>query len=678
MSDKNNIVDDTVDDWEKAEINLDAMNLDTKKVASKPAMMILRPPARFNTDGDLSESTSAKIEPPKPVYVESLVNDDVDSALISAISNPRERMNLFAIENTILEFVKSSPDKTLELPAVFNSFRRLLTYRVAQRFGLGHSTFDPNAEKNGSSDRGITLFRTANTMVPKTLLIDLNIPVDTEQNQDGYFQQDVSYGLQSNSSKQDLVGLNNGPTADSSTVSAAPKKVQVMKRVTKGEQNNNKGSMNKQQQSAEEREKAYLEARARIFGEEATTTGDAVIPADMVTPTATVIVQDNKNIPKSSSTGSLSTANRVNEKVKQMVSSNNSSTLVVNKAETLNESSGKSGKSNSSTTNSNSKKPLGRVSPPLEVISNSQKNNSGSGKLSNNKKVVDVRAWKENKSQVRDVDAERSDPDFVRRSSPNTSGNSTSTNRNNINPYSGYQNNQGSNTSGYSSQPQPDSIGTIYYPQPNIPLNQQQSSYGQPNVNGYYNNNPSGGIMQNGSFQTGSQQGAVPVLLAPTLQPASFYSNQQINQAQNSPNWNQNNIGGAQMSLMQPNSAPINPYYPVAHSNLHMIGSNSDMGMRVMDPYANQPPNLHTPTDMSPGMYPYNNSAGNNNYYDYNNSGSTSSPNRTKKTSESGGESKVVTPIMAFQEEVKVSTNKQDTAWCCESYPTIKERSDLI
>jgi len=54
-----------------------------------------------------SNYTSAPFYVPNVIYVNPLPDDQIDSALLSAISNPRERMVLFQIENTILEFVKS-------------------------------------------------------------------------------------------------------------------------------------------------------------------------------------------------------------------------------------------------------------------------------------------------------------------------------------------------------------------------------------------------------------------------------------------------------------------------------------------------------------------------------------------------------------------------------------------
>jgi hypothetical protein len=73
------------------------------------------------------------------------VDDVVDSALLSAMDNPRERMIMFQIEDSIYQFVKS-PEISMEIPPGLNGFRRLLAYRIAQRFGLVHSTSDTYGE----------------------------------------------------------------------------------------------------------------------------------------------------------------------------------------------------------------------------------------------------------------------------------------------------------------------------------------------------------------------------------------------------------------------------------------------------------------------------------------------------------------------------------------------------
>jgi hypothetical protein len=70
----------------------------------------------------------------KPLAAPISFNDEpIDQVIIDAANNPRERMIVLNIENSILTFVKSE-EKTLEIPPLHNAFRRLLTYRIAQRF----------------------------------------------------------------------------------------------------------------------------------------------------------------------------------------------------------------------------------------------------------------------------------------------------------------------------------------------------------------------------------------------------------------------------------------------------------------------------------------------------------------------------------------------------------------
>lgn len=54
--------------------------------------------------------------------------------------------NLLNIEYQILEFIRA-PDQTHKsFPPGYNSYRRLLMYRVGQRFRLSHTTVDASHE----------------------------------------------------------------------------------------------------------------------------------------------------------------------------------------------------------------------------------------------------------------------------------------------------------------------------------------------------------------------------------------------------------------------------------------------------------------------------------------------------------------------------------------------------
>jgi hypothetical protein len=136
----------------------------------------------------------------------------------------------------------------MELPPVHNSFRRLLAYRIAQRFGLTHAVSDT---LNENGERGILIYRTTDTHIPRPLLIDMPPPV-------GDYPSDSSpFG-----SSQNLEAASGNETA-------VPKKMIMMKRSPNRELDNKKEASKKEKLTAEEREKAYAEARARIFGAEA-------------------------------------------------------------------------------------------------------------------------------------------------------------------------------------------------------------------------------------------------------------------------------------------------------------------------------------------------------------------------------------------------------------------------
>ena len=205
-----------------------------------PARLMTRPIAgEINFLQDMSPAAAAA-SAPAPVVEDK---EPIDSAIISAMENPRERMHVLTIENELLNFVKST-DRVMEIPPTNNSFRRLLTYRVAQRFGLTHvSAAEPSTAEG---DRCIVIYRTVDTRIPSPLLIDLPTP---------HFHDNAESPF---GSSQNLADAVNEP----------PKKMLVMKRnPSRGDDAWKKGaSSTRQEPSAEDRERAYAEARARIFG----------------------------------------------------------------------------------------------------------------------------------------------------------------------------------------------------------------------------------------------------------------------------------------------------------------------------------------------------------------------------------------------------------------------------
>ena len=158
----------------------------------------------------------------------------------------------------------------MEISPGYNSFRRLLAYRVGQRFGLSHSTFstEPTNEA-GAPERCITLFKTPASSYPRVLLIDL--PADYAQE-----------AAESAVGTPDLTSDASPPTSCEAipgpAESTGPRRMQLMKRQPAKSGADPKGAApNRSQataQSSEDKERAYLQARARIFGNPAAVGSD--------------------------------------------------------------------------------------------------------------------------------------------------------------------------------------------------------------------------------------------------------------------------------------------------------------------------------------------------------------------------------------------------------------------
>lgn len=227
------------------------------------------------------------------------------------------------------------------------------------------------------------------------------------------------------------------PTVD--TQNSEPKKVLLMKR--KQVDNNSssgKSSTNKPQITAEDRERAYQEARARIFGESEGTSAAPQVTSSSSSPAPT---------PTSESANGVKIVN-------PSVDASESPLL------------------NDETTNH-----MKRSTSGGQLASNNSNNNlnmmSSSGKI---------------RAQLRSTEAERNDPDFVRRSNRlpgNMSGQSSPYVRNAgySGPYVNNGNYYATNNTGYS---EPSSFAGL-----NPNANTWQQSYAPPNPNqkGYNYNN---------------------------------------------------------------------------------------------------------------------------------------------------------------------------------------------
>lgn len=410
----------------------------------------------------------------------------IDPTLLDALNNPRERMTLLKYEDRILRFVKSTQN-LIEFPPLANSYQRLIVYRIAQRFRLEHNV-SPAA--SDGIERGISIYRTAETCIPQILLIDLN---------NGERQSDVTLSSQN----------------VNSSVSTSTSSIKVMRRDNLNSSNMKKVDLSASKKvDAAEKERQYAEARARIFGEEnpsssspepSTTTSvtssksqedllhKTNLSPDFSDATSKSSLQSsirrtsngnsnnnirNDEINSSSTDSSLNaTATSTTTFTGQLSSKSNtitgissiSNSTVTNSSigsnhETFDDNDMKNTYKRSNESQSTSDRNIvsctnNNISPINISVSNVHMNESTSEKLiitrgGKEKKIPDAGQWKGKKVLIRNKDAERADPDFARNIHPTTNQN-----------YS--MQSQSSGGGSYSSQPaQPYSTHSGYHGAP--------------------------------------------------------------------------------------------------------------------------------------------------------------------------------------------------------------------
>ena len=127
---------DLEEDWEKAGNDLDKLKLEVRpatesKPTNQPGFIM---PARLMTrsiSGEINffqdaASSAAALQQPPPSTNVNTADEPIDSAIINAIENPRERMNVLNLENMFLNFVNSN-ERVMEIPVIHKSFKRLIT-----------------------------------------------------------------------------------------------------------------------------------------------------------------------------------------------------------------------------------------------------------------------------------------------------------------------------------------------------------------------------------------------------------------------------------------------------------------------------------------------------------------------------------------------------------------------
>ena len=273
---------------------------------------------------DNSEKTSHSSSSSPPTTATTSWNPltEIDSALLSALCDSRERKALLRLEQSLVDFTKDPSLHSIEVGGAYNSivlgkdegvdrgleiqkcmnaqnisefqfqqtrgmrqtsFQRLILHRLADRFNIVREVI-PQNENVVTVLNLIRLVKTDESIVPSRLLIDVDLGLlieyknplarsDRQGMNNGYYsngnggeQEDVkpiSEPMASSTSESNLaINMNN---------KMVNKKMVIMKRDTSGSSNNNdktkkEGKSRNSRKKLVDKEKAYEEARARIFG----------------------------------------------------------------------------------------------------------------------------------------------------------------------------------------------------------------------------------------------------------------------------------------------------------------------------------------------------------------------------------------------------------------------------
>ncbi|ETI34029.1 hypothetical protein F441_19207 [Phytophthora nicotianae CJ01A1] len=195
-------------------------------------LRILQPPPATDDGGNYPQQQQFNSSAPVGTATAS-AHGPLDPVLVAGLENARERMTLLKFEDQIVRFLKNPREPHLNFPPL-SSYHRLIVHRLAQRCGLEHQTADYNPYEN-SSARVVTLFKTAQSAVPRVLLIDLSADRQT-------------------------------PAV---TPASAPRIMMRKRSAPRPGANGGRGNgADKATPTLQDRERAYAEARARIFGED--------------------------------------------------------------------------------------------------------------------------------------------------------------------------------------------------------------------------------------------------------------------------------------------------------------------------------------------------------------------------------------------------------------------------
>jgi len=199
----------------------------------------------------------------------------MDAALLSAWRDPRERRTLFRLEQLLVDFMASSEvERNVSSQKLSNNFQRLLLHRLADRFGVSRETIS-NYDKQ-QLQTTLRLIKTEYSIVPSPLFIDI---ISEDDEATAATKDEVSPGFLEDTDTLPMLEqqLKSNSAVTNSTIITPKKKLMIMKRGTskhnvttpnsKENPPKSKQHRNLRGKNLSDKEKAYAEARARIFND---------------------------------------------------------------------------------------------------------------------------------------------------------------------------------------------------------------------------------------------------------------------------------------------------------------------------------------------------------------------------------------------------------------------------
>lgn len=193
--------------------------------------------------------------------------DSIDSALLAALRDPRERLGLLKLEQCLVDFCTKQPqDAFIDVGGPYNSivispslgaltspqqmhaqksqttFQRCILHRLADRFAI---------TRESNMDGSIRLWKNEDSKSPSRLLLDVS---------------EEEYNL---SARLEQVSLTNNISSNQPSNNKKKNKMKIMKRNNSNPINiQSRTSAKNKKKTLSDKEKAYAEARARIFQQE--------------------------------------------------------------------------------------------------------------------------------------------------------------------------------------------------------------------------------------------------------------------------------------------------------------------------------------------------------------------------------------------------------------------------